>query len=299
MDEDVAYFMGLLVARGELQEAPNRRVIIRFPFSNLEATGLNKSYDQETSIKLGANAIRERLADLLDTDIQTIENESNVELAGIFLRRSMIWRNLLLLTNGKKTFREFRVPPIFLDTDTPLDWKLQFIRGYGDVAGNVRKANNFRNLWYRVRLDILNYRTNWELPVQICTLLQQHLKIPVQLITWGHPNLGRDFREHQLNISADSYLQIGFSFSHKQKILEELADWNVANAPENRLKPCPGIRKLGKVKGEDSRESDKKHLGSKLVGKHFDSYWQICKALGCEREPSDNEEVAEDFEDLD
>ena len=48
------------------------------------------------------------------------------------------------------------------------------------------------------------------MPVQLCTVLEEHLAVPVQLITWGHPNMGRDFREHQLNIFAVPFGEIGF-----------------------------------------------------------------------------------------
>jgi len=222
MDEDMAYFVGLLVARGTLEDGTNRRLIIQFPYSDLKATGITTSFDQQTSIQLGVTNIRVRLSDLLDTDLQMVSHESSIDLVGTFVRRSMVWRYILLVTQGRKTYREFRVPEIFLQAETPSEWKRQFVKGYGDAAGNVRKANNYMGQWHRVRLDTLNYRTNWAVPVQLCTMLQEHLGLAVHMITWGHPNMNRDFREHQLNIFAEEYLKIGFSFKHKQQFSKSL-----------------------------------------------------------------------------
>lgn len=286
MDEDLAYLTGLIIARGVLETSENtRRLVIHFPYSSMDATGINISFDQETSIRLGLNDIRERLTDLLDTDIQIIRHQHSVDLIVTFIRKSMIWRNILLLTNEATHYAHFKIPIIFFEDDAPVSWKREFLKGYGDAAGNIRKANTYVDGRYRVRLDILNYPNNWEMPVQLCHLIQEQLCIPVQLITWGHPNMGRDFREHQLNIFADAYIEIGFSFEHKQKILEELASFNRNEKPNIDPQECPGARPLRHKKPPDPEENNAEKLDPSLLSKHFDAYWQICKKLGCKRKP--------------
>jgi hypothetical protein len=287
MDEDMAYLTGLIIARGTLEASPQRRLIISFPKSDLEATGISTHFKQDTSIKLGLTVIRERIAELLATDVQTVPQANSVDLVVMFLRNSMAWRNILTITEQQTSYQHYRVPKIFFEQSIPQEWKRQFVRGYGDAAGNVRKANLYVNGLHRVRLDTLNYPTNWAVPVQLCTLLQEHLDIPVHLITWGHPNMHREFREHQLNIFADEYLKIGFSFEHKQKILEELANFNLKHGSASPPKKCPGIRAIHR-KESDSEEGNASKLDPRLVGKHFDGYWQICKALGCTRMPPDD-----------
>lgn len=64
--------------------------------------------------------------------------------------------------------------------DTPVKYVREYLRGFADVAGNVRPANRYVDGKNRVRLDILNYPTNWRLPVQLCHLLQERLEVPVQ-----------------------------------------------------------------------------------------------------------------------
>lgn len=104
-------------------------------------------------------------------------------------------------------------------------------------------------------------------------------------ITWGHLNMGRDFREHQLNIFAEPFLSIGFSLDYKQKILEEFVAWDKAHLHDIACKFCPGVRRTREKKPSDQGENNREKLDARLVGRHFDSYWQICKALGCGRVP--------------
>lgn len=296
IDEDVAYFLGLVIGRGTIMESAGvRQISIEFPYSSLEVEGVSSSFDQETAIRLGLSEIRERLLDLLDTDITIVRKENSVDFVIRFIRKSMIWRNILLMTGGATSYPYFKVPPVFFDNDLLPDWKREFVRGYADVAGNIREANRYVDGRHRVRLDVLNYSTNWVVPVQLCTLLQEHLNVPVQLITWGHPNLGRKFREHQINIFAKPFLDVGFSFEHKQKILQEFAEWDDKNARTTNYAPCPGMRNIRKHKPPDPDENNAEKLGSALVGNHYDAYWQICKALGCTRMPDKGVQLELDF----
>jgi len=290
IDGDVAYLIGLIVARGTIVEnSSHRRLIITFPFSSLKIQGLKSEFKQEESIKLGLFNIRERLLELLDSDVSIVDKENSIDLVFKFTRNSMVWRNILLLLDKATSYPYFKVPPIFLKEDIPFDYKKEFIKGYSDVAGNIRLSNRYVDGRNRVRLDVLNYKTNWVVPVQICEVLQRHLNIPVQLITWGHPNMGRDFREHQINIFAKSFLSVGFNFSHKQKLLEEFADQDGDKLPNADYKFCPGREKRMSVKKKDHDEGiyNENKLDPLLIGKHCDHYWQICKYLGYRQESMD------------
>lgn len=203
IDADVAYLLGLIVARGTLVESEQvRQLVIEFPYSSLQLRGESSEFDQETEISLGLHSIRSRLVDLLEADIEIVHRQTSVDLVVRFLRNNMAWRNLQLLLNGKTAYPDFHIPQVLFQPDLPQDWKIQFVRGFADVAGNIRHANRYVDGRHRVRLDVLNYPHNWELPVQLCSLLQEHIGIPVQLITWGHPNMGRAFREHRSTLSS-------------------------------------------------------------------------------------------------
>lgn len=290
MDPDVAYLIGAMVARGELMKTEGTlKLIIRYPKGNLIAAGEETEFDTDKEIRLGMDKIRERFLELFDADIKTIDAGESWDLVIRSTRNTIAWRNIMMVLEGNTTFPYFKMPAIFLAQDTPREIKVEFIRGFADVGGNVRPANRDEAGRHRVRLDILNYPTNWEVPVQLCTLLQGHLEVPVRLITWGHPNLGREWREHQLNVYAEDFRDIGFYFDYKQQALNELAQKNLSRF-HTRVKPCPGVRK-GRQKKPSSQLEGSNRLDSQLIGKHFNAYWQICKALGCERKPAPREQL--------
>ena len=283
IDADVAYLLGLITARGRISESGGvKQIIIEFPYQSLKVDGISGTFDTNTSIRLGLQQIQERILELTGADVSISSGENSIVLVLRFLRNTMVWRNILMHTQERTGYEYFGVPEIFFSPSVPDDWKREYIRGFADVAGNVRRANRYINDTNRVRLDVLNYPTNWDMPVQLCTLLEEHLTIPVQLITWGHPNLGRGFREHQINIFAVPFEKIGFSLPHKQTILEEFIQKDKENYPNKTYNPCPGRRKLRKRKPKDKRENSEK-LDDRLNGKHFNAYWQICKKLGCPR----------------
>ena len=286
IDADVAYLLGLITARGRISESGGiRQITVEFPYQSLQVEGTSGSYDADTSIRLGLQQIQERLLELTGADITITPKDNSITLVLRFFRNTMVWRNILMHTKDRTGYEHFLVPQIFFSPDVPMDWKREYIKGFADVAGNIRHANRYVNGAHRVRLDILNYQTNWEMPVQLCTVLEEHLAVPVQLITWGHPNMGRNFREHQLNIFAAPFGEIGFSLPHKQNILEEFIEHDEEHYPTLDYSPCVGRKKLRTKKPRDKRESDDR-LDDRLKGKHFNAYWQICKKLGCPRTPS-------------
>jgi len=283
IDADVAYLLGLITARGRISESGSvKQITIEFPYHALRVEGVTGTFDTNTSIKLGLQQIQERILELTGADVSIVSGENTITLVLRFLRNTMVWRNILMHTQEQTGYEYFGVPEIFFSAAVPNDWKREYIRGFADVAGNVRRANRYIDDTNRVRLDVLNYPTNWDMPVQLCTLLEEHLTIPVQLITWGHPNMGRNFREHQINIFAVPFGNIGFSLSHKQTILDEFIKQDKENYPDKTYNPCPGKRKLRKRKLKDEKEVSEK-LDDRLNGKHFNAYWQICKKLGCPR----------------
>lgn len=291
LDGDVSYLLGLLVARGELLATENvYRIVVHFPKGSLLAQGQTTQFDTDKEIQLGMEKIRERLIELLGADIRTVDAGESWDLIVRMTRYTMAWRNIVALLDNKTSFPYFELPEVFLSESTPTEFKKEFVKGYADVAGNIRPANRDQAGRHRVRLDILNYPTNWRTPVRLCLLLQEHLNVPVPVITWGHPNLGRQWREHQLNIYAEEFTAIGFYFDFKQVALQELADLNLSQFP-HKVKGCPGARRRGIRKETEPDEKNTDRLPSELVGKHFDAYWQICRALGCPRRPAPDEQL--------
>lgn len=292
IDPDVAYFIGLVTARGEISDSGGvKRISIEFPFRNLKVEGIKKKITQKDQILLSLDRVINRVNELADVNIRKDESERSVHLIIETLKNTMFLRNTKMLMKGRSSYYEFEVPDQIFEFDESI--KKEFIRGFADVAGSARWAN--RNRWKkcRVYLDVLNSPSNWRLPIQICYILQDHLGIPVDVIQWGHPNTrdpnlreykkGREeawAREHQIKVFADDFEKIGFYMSHKQEILEELAEYNRKKGFDKAKFCNPPKRKRSKPK-HPSENSEK--LPPEIRGKHYDSCWQICAGIGCIR----------------
>jgi len=303
MDIDVAYVLGLIVARGEIRDDTLKQIIIEFPYRNLEAVGIKKKVDQRDKLLISVNRVRDRIQELENVDIKVEERGQAIYLIMESHKETIFIRNIKYLLRGKRSHFEFEIPLEIFQSDESI--KKEFMRGYADVAGSARASNRDRRGRHRVYLDVLN--RNWKLPVQLCQLLQDHLNIPVDTIAWGHPNI-RDpkvkeykkgnksawAREHQVKVYADEFMKIGFYVEHKQEILQELAEYN-ENQGFPKAKFCnPCKITVGKKKLSHPEENSPL-LPPELCGKHFDSYKQICIALGCYRYSKCKESSLERF----
>jgi len=293
LDPDVAYLLGLIVARGIIQlEGTLKTIMIAFPYKNLEVEGINTVINQRDKLLISLDKIVDRIRELTDADVRKVEGESEVNLIIQTHKETMFIRNIRKLLRNRTNYYEFEIPPEIFEVESE-DIKKEFMRGYADVAGSARKSNRDKQGRHRVYLDVLN--RNWKLPIQICHLLQDHLGIPVNTIAYGHPNIrdpkleeynkGRRnawAREHQIKIYADEFTKIGFYLEHKQRILEELADENKKRGftRHNFCDPCKPVRyRLKPLHPEENSDL----LPPEIRGKHFDNFRQICIALGCVR----------------
>lgn len=284
LDADVAYLVGMIVGRGILVDDGTRFVItIKFPFVNPELEGYDQFAGFVTSI---VSMVLPRLKALLGETVNlSTSSQEDVTFRVEFPSTHIVVRNLKLILENRLEYKRFVVPVAIRESNDP-EIMREFVRGFADVAGNIRRSNRDQAGVHRVYLDALN--ENWKMPVQLCDLLQHKLKVPVANILWGHPNL-RDpsasqpqtspFREHQIRIYAHHFLQVGFYVEHKQAVLELLAKENKLNHKDSVGSFCPGHRRE-RMKAKHPLEKDQR-LPRGVRGNHFDTYWQICAACGC------------------
>ena len=293
VDEDMAYLFGLIVGRGTLKDSGAlKQIIISFPYKNLKATGIRKTFKQRDILLLSLDPIVNRIGELVGQTPVKIESKRCVDIVIDLNRNNLIWRNVMAFTNNKHSFMDIEIPSEMFSASEVI--KKEFIRGVADVTGYARASNAFRTGRHRIYFEIHN--ANWQMPVQLCTLLQNEpLCISVQTIDWGHPNIRNGnateynagkktawAREHQLKIFAEHFEPIGFSIAHKNEILDEMAEYNRTAFPNQRDKLCAPPKRIGRKKiKHPAEEADK--LPDELRGKHFDTYWQVCKELGCVR----------------
>jgi len=289
LDPDVAYLLGLIVGRGQIVTSGNATTIsINFPFKKPKVEG----FDQFNEFTRSVHKIRRRIQNLVegDVEVQDDEKEREVRLNISFHRRPVSLRNIQLLLQEKKSHYEFSTPTEIHEHKDP-DVIREFLKGYADTAGNIRRANRDQSGRHRVYLDVLN--PNWSLPVQLCSLLQDKTRVPVQHIIYGHPNL-RDpqakggseawSREHQIKIFAEDFRKIGFYISHKNEVLKILATENERNFPTRAshfCNPAKGGRRYQEKGKKKHPGENAKTLPPELRGKHCNAYWEICAAMGC------------------
>ncbi len=283
LDPDVAYLIGMIVGRGAIAEQGGQwTVVIEFPFINPQLEGYDQFAGFVTSI---ATHTLPRLRALLGEAVQidVSPQRKAVHFVINLPSRHIAVRNFKRILDGRSDYSQFVIPSVIRDADAEI--AREFMRGFADVAGNIRRSNRDWTGLHRVYLDVLS--SNWVLPVQICDLLQNKLEVPVQSIIWGHPNL-RDpgaksssppLREHQIRIYAHDFLKVGFYIDHKQAVLKALAKENQNQRSERRSEFCPGYGEL-RLKKNHPAECDER-LPEFLRGKHFDAYWQICAECGC------------------
>jgi len=298
LDPDFAYFLGLVVARGQVTKRGNRReILIDFPIGSLKAEGLTVTYDKGRELEIAVNRIGERLYNLLGQHVQLSISTRRVQLQIDFPTNDLVCRNLDLYLRGRDSYRKFEIPDQVFAADVTI--QKEFARGFCDIAATIRKSNVDRAGFHRIYIDVLN--DNWRVPVQLCELLQQKLNVPVANVLWGHPNTRESqrrkrgstwAREHQIRVYAEKFLPIGFYIDYKNDILRELAEANVEKGnPRQRLcNPHKRVKRVPERKPKHPEEGSRK-IPSQIRGKHFDSYWQICTALGCKqaRKPDPNQ----------
>ena len=288
LDLDVAYLVGLITIRGELYESQgDKQIIIQFPFKNLIAEGVNVHVAQKDQLDRAVNRIRDRLQDLVEIPIEVEPAGNEIIFSMRFLRNSLMWRNIRYMFGEKNSFREFQIPRSIVEAPDEAI-KIEFMRGVADAGGFVRASNYYPDGRNRVYIEVNN--RNWKLAPQICRLMQVDLEVPVQLIQWGHPNVREPnkktgtawAKEHQVKIFVEAFARVGFYVEYKEQILEDLVkvDQEMGAKASRMCNPNPEIRRIRK---KPKHPSEKSTILPTRVRKHFDAYWQICLALGCDQ----------------
>lgn len=294
VNNEMAYLLGMITGNGEVQRGLTETTIcIDIPHKKLE-TEFQK--DVGIYVKASMIDIRSILEPLLGTGLTFTQNR---KVSLISFRKSnedYLMREIMRYIGNATSSDNVRISPEVFTFTT--DERKQFIKGFADVTGYIRRSNYaFAEPNYRVYFEIPQ---NWELVVDFSNLLKS-IDIPVQNIDWAHPNMrdgnlkkynagNHDFwkKEHQIKVWAVEYQPVGFAIIHKQEALDYFADKQRYFIEVKKHRNVSSIthkyywesaRRYNQTKPIHPAENDDS-LPKKIRGKHFDSWTDIAKVMG-------------------
>lgn len=203
------------------------------------------------------------------------------------------WMVLTELLGNHFHFHSGHIPKQISSYEKKL--QVEFINGMLDTSGFCNSGGWLprkgltSGIRQRVYFQVVR---NWKLTVEIDNFLRSEFDIPIQTIDWGHPNI-RDAnlveamagkssafaREHQIKVYPEYLKQFKFRISSKQKMFQELLQHNIDGGFDNKEDWFPP-EKIGAFKPLHPDELNPRM--APLVRRHFDAFWQINLALGCE-----------------
>ncbi len=293
MNNEMSYLLGMITGNGEVQRGVNETtIVIEIPHKKLET-----EFQRNVAIYVKASItdIRAILEPLLGTSLSFNQSANVSYLSFSKPNEDYLMREIMRYIGHATSHENIRISQeVFSFT---ADERKQFIKGFADVTGYIRRSNYFFNKeMHRVYFEIPQ---NWELVADFCNLLKS-VDIPVQNIDWGHPNMrdgnlkkyneGKsDFwkKEHQVKVWANEYEPIGFAVIHKNEALEEFADEQILFIERQKKKSPSEVTHryywelVGKrkIKPEHPGESDC-FIPEKIRGNHYDSWKEIASDLG-------------------
>lgn len=285
-DFDLAYFLGLCVIRGEIKRE-NLSISFKYRSSKIR---LPPRCDADLASK-----IREYIIDMTDLKIKlehflqvtvSMSRSSNEFSLSIPLLDGSLSQKLIIsiLKTHNFSFKTAKIPEA-IKSSSP-DIKRHFLMGIADACSCPTYAD--RNQTNKCRICIDVSFENWELPIQICKMLQEDLNIKVDNILWGHPNLRTPKnpnsqawkKEHRIRIFAEEFSSVGFRFDFKRDILKTFLSWNKERGVSS-IKFC-WVDKANQTKNpKPSHPSESDTSIPEPARQHIDSFRDICQAMGC------------------
>ena len=130
-------------------------------------------------------------------------------------RRSFPWRNgkFNRFLIGISDHRNLGIPKVISDSKYPYIHE-SFINGYFDIRTRLSPSDREGGIG-KIRLDVSISGGSPELAVQICSLLQTKLNVPVEQIHWGTRSGGR---EHIIRVYPEVIPHIFFHFLLEENI---------------------------------------------------------------------------------
>lgn len=288
----MAYLLGLICGNGEIQRGNTDTIIsIDIPHKKLETDTIK---DIKVYVKASISDIRTILEPLMGAQLDFIQGKRSTILSFKKPNSDFLMREIMRYIGSATNHSNIRLHSDIFEFSR--DQKIEFLRGFADVTGYMRKSNYFfKKHMHRVYLEIPN---NWYLVIDICNLLK-NVDIPVQNIDWAHPNMrdpklkkykeGKpDFwkKEHQIKIWANEFLPVGFEILHKMEMLEIYSNILIEGLISEDKEPSTYThRYYWETSGRSRLKEEHPGVHDEIIpyeirGINFDSWRGIAEELG-------------------
>jgi hypothetical protein len=106
-------------------------------------------------------------------------------------------------------------------------------------------------------------------------------------------------QQHQIRVFYEAFELIGFNLEYNNQLLQEFAQDDKANRILGIVRPCNLLARKSHAPTTKTPhpQEHSQRLPNAIKGKHFESYWEICLALGCQQgHPPTPEELTPELE---
>ena len=155
MNTEMSYLLGMICGNGEIIRGSSETTIsIDIPHKKVETEDF---HDVKLYVKASLSDIRNVLEPLVGSGLSHIQNEHSTIISFSKPNTDYLIREILRYTGAATSHDNMRVhQDVFSFT---VDEKKQFLRGFADVTGYVRRGNAFIDSYkHRVYLEVPN---NW------------------------------------------------------------------------------------------------------------------------------------------
>jgi len=292
MNNEMAYLLGMICGNGEIKRGVSETIFsIEIPHKKLAT---EEHHDIKLYVKASITDIKNITEPLIGVGMNFIQNKFTTILHFCKPNTDYLTREIIQYVGMATSHNNVELHEMIFKFTK--DEKRQFLKGFADVTGYIRRSNYFfEKYMHRVYLEIPK---NWKLVINISNLLKD-LDIPIQSIDWAHPNM-RDphlrkynngnhnfwMKEHQIKIFANEFLPIGFGILHKQQSLEIFSAELITELKDQGINPTNKThyfywQKEGVLKKKMPHPcEDNDFIPSVIRKKHFNSWKEIAKALG-------------------
>ena len=293
MNNEMAYLLGMICGNGEVKRGASETIFsIEIPHKKLET---EEHHDIKLYVKASIADIKNITEPLIGAGMTFTQKNFATVLSFSKPNSDYLTREILQYVGMATSHNDVKLHESIFQFAN--DEKRQFLKGFADVTGYIRRSNcafGEKNK-HRVYLEI---PYNWELVVDISNMLKD-LDVPIQSIDWAHPNM-RDPRledyskgkcnawkkEHQIKIFANEFAPIGFGILHKQQSLEMFSAELIAGFKDRGIDASKKTHifywqgRVASRKKPPHPCEDDEFIHSAIRGKHFNSWKEIAKELG-------------------